>query len=149
MKRVLVFIFMMLCPGVLFGVQKCVNFGELGPGFVEYNAAWGDVDWSLVWSHITIHGIATCVETNGKIGDVAAHVKYDDTFYCSKELGGVSSNDNQYCWCKMISPAVSLWVAYGDIGDAEACVERCAMACADSVFMEPNFRSAMLGSLGG
>ena len=144
MKSVLVFIFMMLCPGVLFGVQKCVNFGELGPGLVEYNAAWGDVDWSLVWPHITIHGIATCVETNGKIGDVVAHVKYDDVFHC-----GGSSNDNQYCWCKMISPAVSLWVAYGDIGDAEVCAEGCAMACADSVFMEPKFKSAMLGSLGG
>ncbi len=149
MKRVLVFIFMMMCPGVLFSVQKCVNFGELGSGLVEYNATWSDVDWSLVWSHIKIHGIATCVETNGEIGDVAAHVKYDSTFYCSKELGVVSSNDNRYCWCKMISPAVSLWVAYGDIGDAEVCAEGCAMACADGVIMEPKFKSAMLGSLGG
>ena len=49
----------------------------------------------------------------------------------------------------MLSPAMSAWVAYGDFGAAADCAESCAAGCADSVLMEPVFKTAMLGSLGG
>ncbi|MDW2958668.1 MAG: hypothetical protein R8M37_02565 [Alphaproteobacteria bacterium] len=144
MKRILLFgVLMMVAGGELMAAQQCVKFGDLSVPLNEYNAEMGGVDWSLVWSYVTVRGIGVCVHTPGELGDVAVSIEYDASFY------GSEPNDNSYCWCRMLNPAVSFWVAYGEVDDAEVCAERCASLCADSVLIEPVFKTAMLGSLGG
>ena len=147
MKRILLFgVLMMVGGGELMAAQQCVKFGDLSFPVNEYNAEIGGVDWSLVWSYVTVRGIGVCVRTPGELGDVANFIQYDDTFTCDIVH---EPNDNKYCWCRMLSPAISAWVAYGDIGEASGCAESCAQGCADSVLMEPVFKTAMLDSLGG
>lgn len=149
MKRILLFgVLMMVGGGELMAAQQCVKFGDLTFPVNEYNAEMGGVDWSLVWSYVTVRGIGVCVRTPGELGDVANFIQYDDNFTCS-QFEVFNDNDNKYCWCRMLSPAISAWVAYGDIGEASGCAESCAMDCADSVLMEPVFKTAMLDSLGG
>ena len=147
MKRILLFgVLMMVAGGELMAAQQCVKFGDLPVPANEYNAEMGGVDWSLVWSYVTLRGIGVCVHTPGELGDVANFIQYDDFFSCDPFE---ESNDNKYCWCRMLNPAVSFWVAYGEVDDAGVCAEKCASLCADSVLMEPVFKTAMLGSLGG
>ena len=146
MMRVLyLLMFCIFFPGVAMSAQKCINFGDLSGFLDSYVADSGDVDWLLAWPHITIRGIGVCAETVGEYGDVAASIKYDDNFYDGNQ------NSNTYCWCRMLSPAVSSWVAYGSVYDeAEMCLERCAAFCADQLSGMADsdvFRSNMLGAL--
>ena len=142
MRKIIFLLYFMIVSGIASAAQQCVNFGELVVPMDEYNAEWGGVDWSLAWSYITIRGISVCAMTQGELADVVDTIEYDDVFYNS-------GNSNTYCWCRIISPAVSAWIAYGDLEDAEYCLESCARECADSVFLRPVFKSAMLGSFGG
>lgn len=99
-----------------------------------------------MYPHITIRGIAVCAKNVGEMGDVVDALEYDDIFYSDSYM--TDPNDNVYCWCRMLSPAVTPWVVHGYVGDAGTCLEFCAGYCADGVLMESEFRAAMLGSFG-
>ena len=144
MRVLYLLMFCIFFPGVAMSAQKCINFGDLSGFLDSYVADLGDVDWLLEWPHITIRGIGVCAETVGEYGDVVVSIKYDDNFYDGNQ------NSNTYCWCRMLSPAVSSWVAYGEVDDAEVCAEQCASLCADGLVGGGGsyvFRSNMLGAL--
>ena len=153
MKRILLFgVLMMVGGGELMAAQQCVKFGDLTEGL--YIASSGQSDWTVYNSDIKIVGIAVCASTFGQSGDVADSLEYDmdllpgDTCgYMLEEV--LEYNKNTYCWCRMLSPAVSKWVAYGDLWDAEECLDNCSEECAAALITSTAFRSAMLGSLGG
>ena len=150
MKRILLFgVLMMLGGGELMAAQQCVNFGELSTGL--YIASSDVVDWTVYNSDVTVQGIGVCVQTIGNMGDVKETLKYDAYLYCAfcDDYDFYRSNSNQYCWCRMFSPVASKWVAYGNFGDAEECLDNCSEECATALIASTAFRSAMLGSLGG
>ena len=135
--RKILFLFVLLGAPV-HAAQQCISFGDLSSTDMnDYTAGLESVDWSLVWPQITISGIAVCAKTVGEVGDVAVALKYD-----------YSGRGNIYCWCRMLRPAVSYWIASGNMGDLTVCLDECAISCADAVMFGGEVRSAMLDNLG-
>ena len=141
MRFLVMFLLSMSVSAMSFAGQKCVTFGNWDTLPNEINAESSESDWSVVYSHITINGIGVCAETVGEMGDVADVLTFDSS------TGGLSQdNNNIYCWCRMLYPAVSAWISLGQMGDMDACIDYCSVDCADVAFM-PELRSAMLENL--
>lgn len=140
LKKIVFIIFAIFLSVPIGAAQRCIDFGDLSMWLNEYNAPLDSVDWSLVWPHITVEGIGVCAETSGSVGDVLDTIEYDTSFF-------QSSNDNFYCWCRMLSPAVSKWVFHSYIGYADGCLEYCSTYCADEFIFSSDFREIMLGTL--
>ncbi len=117
-------------------VQKCVALNadsdirchssnrNLFKRHVDWSTTCGDIDNI---SGVPIKGIAACSYVNYLSNDSVLVYPIED---------GVSNNQ-RYCWCKVISPAISGWVLYddGSIGqdfeDSEDCLTNCASSCAE------------------
>ena len=123
-----------------FAVTKCVALNS-NTTCTYKNPGEYVVDWTSTCTtngaSTPISGIAVCSENDGSAG-------YTET---RLNISGLLDN-NLYCWCRMISPAVSLWV-YTDTPavTSDYCVSYCAYICADSMKNNASFRSAMFGSL--
>ncbi len=81
-------------------------------------------------------------------------VNFEFVGFCSSRGGSTgttaaflpaSNTNNIYCWCKMVSPAVSSWVLYMDMPGSE-CYRVCPYQCAYAI-NDASFRSGMFGSL--
>ncbi len=72
-------------------------------------------DWSATCDEIEISGVAFCGSDGG---DIAGEVNASET-----------STDNKYCWCKMVSPAVSDWQFERQFSSASDCLTTCTTAC--------------------
>ena len=84
-----------------------------------------------------VSGIGICSSTDGGSG-----------YQTATELDTSNTpDDNKYCWCRMISPAVSRWGYIGPITSASSCAQYCAYYCAYHVQSYSGFRSALFGSL--
>ena len=100
------------------------------------------VDWTSnctsSGTSVAISGISQCSSTSGSlVGQKATALKISGGPY------------DQYCWCKMVSPAVSSWVFNDDYeyGSASYCANGCASACAGSAASNASFRSALFSGL--
>ena len=127
-------------------VTKCVALNSSTTCTSSYSQYLDHTDWAATCTtngvSTPIRGIGICSSTKG-VSTVATTTTATelDTSY------GTEENNN--CWCRMISPAVSRWV-FGRSGlSAGDCATECAYSCAfnarDSNF--PAFRSALFGSL--
>ena len=98
------------------------------------------VDWTSnctsSGTSVAIRGISQCSSTSGSSAGQTA---------TSLEVSG--GTNAKYCWCKMISPAVSSWVFANARGTASACASRCAINCADFAASNASFRSALFNYL--
>ena len=96
------------------------------------------VDWmsycTTSGTSIIIRGISQCSSTSGSsIGQIAPSLEVSD------------DTDEDYCWCKMISPAVSsIWVYARGSG---FCAYDCAHYCANRAANDASFRSALFSNL--
>ena len=141
--RILFLMFLMFCVPC-FAAQKCVDFSELektGPDSID--AVYDRVDWTIVYPHITIRGLGVCSDQAGEYGDVtdvlrAGFLQYDPS--------GLYGATNTYCWCRVISPAVSSWIMYEDYGDPEACIELCATDCWVALMEDSAYRNKVINS---
>ena len=123
-------------------VTKCVALNGINTtctsDFLQYEY---HIDWAATCTtngvSTPISGIGICSGTQG--ASQYATATELDTF--------LTSDDNRYCWCRMISPAVSRWVFYGSTASAGVCDRRCAYICANVVQGVEDFRSALFGSL--
>ncbi len=123
-------------------VTKCVALNSSSTtctsDFLQYDY---HTDWAATCTtngvSTPISGIGICSGTNG--ASQYATATELDTF--------LTSDDNKYCWCRMISPAVSRWVFYGSSASAGICARRCAYICANVVQGNEAFQSALFGSL--
>ncbi len=83
-----------------------------------------------------VSGIGICSSTDGGSG-----------YQTATELDTSSTpDDNKYCWCRMISPAVSRWV-YSAAPATIYCDRYCANNCATNLYFYPAFRRVLFGSL--
>ena len=98
-------------------------------------------DWAATCTtngvNTPISGIGICSSTRGA-SQYATATELDTS---------LTSDDNKYCWCRMISPAVSRWGYIGPITSASSCAQYCAYYCAYHVQSYSGFRSALFGSL--
>ena len=83
-----------------------------------------------------VSGIGICSSTDGGSG-----------YQTATELDtSATPDDNKYCWCRMISPAVSRWV-YSAAPATIYCERYCANNCATNLYFYPAFRRVLFGSL--
>ena len=115
-------------------VTKCV---KLTSSTTCSNYSNSGSNWSATCGDVPIQGVAFCGSQNG--GSVGATT---DAVTTSR-----NADDNKYCWCKMVSPAVSRWVFYNASTSVGYCVYSCASACALYAQANPSFRSGLFGSL--
>ena len=121
-----------------YAVTKCVKLTS-STTCTSYSGATGQSNWSATCGGIEIQGVAFCGSQNG--GSFAAT---SETVTTSS-----TSDDNKYCWCKMVSPAVSSWVFHDSYTSAGRCANLCAYDCA--FYAQFNgasaFRSALFSGL--
>ncbi len=121
-------------------VTKCVKLSssttcsQVKPG--TYVVDWTS-NCTSSGTSVAISGISQCSSTSGSsVGQKATALKIS---------GGT---DDKYCWCKMVSPAVSSWVFFNNYGSASICASACAAYCANSVAASSaSFRSALFSNL--
>ena len=119
-----------------YAVTKCV---KLTPSTTctSYSGAVGQSNWSMTCGGIEIQGVAFCGSQNGgSIGTKSETVTTSST-----------SDNNKYCWCKMVSPAVSSWVFYYSGTSAGNCGRNCAGNCVSAARDFSAFRSALFSGL--
>ncbi len=100
-------------------VTKCVALNSSTTCTSSYGAR-GQSNWSATCGGIEIQGVAFCGSQNGGSEGVTT-----ETVTTSS-----TSDNNKYCWCKMVSPAVSSWVFLYTRTSAGDCANGCAYNCA-------------------
>lgn len=108
-------------------VMKCVKLVPNSSYTSTYNSNGYKVDWTASSSGVPIVGVSACASTAGTtVGQRASSLTKSS-----------SLESNKYCWCKMVSPAVSSWVVPEGCTDAQCmfltetnCRQYCAVFCA-------------------
>ena len=122
-----------------YAVTKCVKLSSsttcsyVDPG--DYVVDWTS-NCTSSGTSVAISGISQCSSTSGSSTGQKA---------TSLEISG--GTDDKYCWCKMVSPAVSSWVFYYTYGSASFCAYDCAYSCTYSAAGNAAFRSALFSGL--
>ena len=120
----------------VYAVTKCVKLTS-STTCTSYSGADGQSNWSATCGGIEIQGVAFCGSQNG--GSAGAKSENVTT--------SLTSDDNRYCWCKMVSPAVSSWAFVSLSTTAGGCVYDCASICAARARNDSDFRSALFSGL--
>ena len=117
----------------VYAVTKCVKLNS-STTCSSNSGEFGQSNWSATCGGVPIQGVTFCGSQKG--GSVGATTDAVTTG---------STSDNKYCWCKMVSPAVSRWVFASADG---SCAYRCADHCAGFAQATETFRSALFSGLG-
>lgn len=81
----------------------------------------------------SVEGVAICASSSGTTAS-SLTVSQDPT-------------KNGYCWCRLISPAVSQWVYSGLAAYHEDCLGDCAEECAATIKSDSTFRTRIFSNL--
>ena len=122
-------------------VTKCVALNSSTTCTSNDSLYLNHADWAATCTtngvSTPISGIGICVNTEGgSIGSISTEL-----------VPSSISDNNRYCWCRMISPAVSPWVFEAPFASAGTCAQRCAYRCADAVQNYAGWRSSLFDSL--
>ena len=117
-----------------YAVTKCV---KLTSSTTCMNRSSSGSNWSITCGGIAIQGVAFCGSQNG--GSFGTKSETVTT--------SLNSDDNKYCWCKMVSPAVSSWVFGGTSPSTDSCVGGCASSCGYDAQINSTFRSGLFSGL--
>ena len=123
-----------------YAVTKCVKLSSSTTcSYVDPGTSV--VDWTSnctsSGTSVAISGISQCSSTRGSSNGQKA---------TALEISG--GTDDKYCWCKMVSPAVSSWVFNADgYGSASYCAHYCAGDCATYAANDASIRSALFSGL--
>ena len=115
------------------GVTKCVQLSRSTTCVAEQQESTSKVDWSVTCGtkNISVIGISMCASSSGSAGTASTSLSRSD--------------ENNNCWCKMVSPAVSRWISSGL--SSVACYRDCAGSCRRALEGNSTFRSAMFSYL--
>ena len=124
-------------------VTKCVNLStratECAEGTVGLGANW-EMNCKTGSANVLIRGVGVCSSKGGSDGDTASDIPISDKW--QDEAGGYEY-PYKYCWCKMVSPAVSQWV-YVSGGQGYTCHSYCSAYCAQKL---PSLLSSLFSNL--
>ena len=119
-----------------YAVTKCVKLTS-STTCTSHSGEVGQSNWSATCGGIEIQGVAFCgSQKGGSYGAKSETVTTSST-----------SDDNKYCWCKMVSPAVSSWVFNYSNASAGLCAAYCSGYCANNARNASNLRSALFSGL--
>ncbi|HIS71159.1 MAG TPA: hypothetical protein IAD02_04225 [Candidatus Enterousia intestinigallinarum] len=121
-----------------YAVTKCVKLTSsttCNPGSNN-----GVADWSATCttsgSSVFVKGISFCSNKNGNTTGTTSG---------TLSASGVPS-ENSYCWCKIVSPAISSsWVFYSSMGSS--CPNGCSSMCAGTIYNNATFRKNLFSGL--
>lgn len=108
---------------------KCVN---LNSHTQCQSAALGKAGWEANCG-VSVEGVAICASISGTTAS-SLSVSPDPT-------------KNGFCWCRLISPAVSQWVYTGIAAYHEDCLGDCATQCAEALASDSTFRTRIFSNL--
>lgn len=93
----------------------------------------GYIDWypTVSCAGYTVKGIGIVSPTTGSVGAVSDEIEYN-------------TNGTGYCWCKMLSPAVSKWVSIAGLGTLSTCAGFCSTYFVNNTH---NLRGIMLSNI--
>lgn len=143
MKKVLMIFGLVMYCGVSYGGAVCATTDDvvvvLDPAVNgtsrTFNAA--EMTWRATFSYGTITGIASC---NTIKGSSTGAINTTDTMS--------QSDTGQYCWCKMLSPAGSVWTFEYDRESASKCAKYCASYCGDRAQISSAWRGGAFRAAG-
>jgi len=122
------------------GATKCVALNSSSTTCTG-SSQTGVLDWNMTCTTngkmVAISGVAGCSNQAG--ASVGAK---SDSLTTSNTNG-----ENKYCWCRMISPAVSPWVYVRSTADTDTCIMGCLASCPRYVDTNSAVRSAMFSGL--
>ena len=134
-------------------VQKCVALGSsttcTATGRLS-QAPTGQTDWELTCTtnreSVTVKGIGVCSSVSGTtsspVSSLITTSKCFSTGSCPA-TGGAAL----YCYCRMLSPALSQWVAIQRSYASESeCLYNCAATCYLNLIDEQDFRTALFST---
>lgn len=114
------------CVATLNASQSCQN-----------NAKIGFIGWQATCGQMTIIGTGACSNVSGgKIAAQADNIPAEN-----------SSDINKFCWCRMMSPAVSKWIFSYPFSSAAECAYSCGYRCAADMNSSVAARSAIFKDL--
>ena len=119
-----------------YAVTKCVKLTS-STTCTSASVSYSQSNWSATCGGIEIQGVAFCgSQDGGSTGTTSETVTTSSV-----------SDDNKYCWCKMVSPAVSSWVFYDSYLSTGVCLYGCARYCAVRAQNNSAFRSGLFSGL--
>lgn len=112
-------------------VTKCVNLSTVATSCTAVDSQLG-ANWEMNCktgsANVLIRGVGVCSDEGGSDGDTASDISISDKW----QDGTAYDYPNKYCWCKMVSPAVSQWV-YVSGGQGYTCHKYCSAYCANKL----------------
>ena len=109
-------------------VTKCVALGSSTTCEANYGLYQNHPDWSAI---CTTNGVSTPIKGIG----VCSSTEGSSAYYATAtelEMSSTADN-NKYCWCRMISPAVSHWISATSFASNDECSQNCAYECGDRI----------------
>ena len=131
-------------------VQKCVALGSgttcEAPGGLS-RPPTGKADWSLTCTtsgkSVTVNGIGVCA---GQVGN-STPLDSLTISTCFSTGSCPASGDAVYCYCRMVSPALSQWVYSGLVYRSESeCENYCASTCYQYLIDKQALRNTLFGT---
>ena len=122
-------------------VTKCVALGSNTTCTARSANYRYQPDWSITCNtngkSISVQGVSMCSSTAGS------------SYYTTATQLDRSSmtRENEYCWCKMTSPAVSRWVYVYANRDGANCFYSCASECEQLAGGTAAYRSTLFRNL--
>lgn len=137
MKKFFILFALLLPNATLASFNQCVNLGfnsctsqTIDCGSTDCGHDWATTCTTSNGNSVAVRGIATCAANQ-----VTATAQTADSLSINSNV-----DDNKYCWCKMVYPAVSTnWVSvYAPTTNATymTCTLNCADYCAGN--FQPN-----------
>lgn len=134
-KLVLLFAVMVVSIAVAMqaGISGQITCKSANATDYEYTTDWG-AECQVDGDEISIKGIGFCSNQLGQ------HYETQDSISTSYD-----PNEHNYCWCRVIIPEVSPWVFLFDYSSEGAgdCAHFCASECANHVWNNPDFLTAL------
>lgn len=120
-------------------VSKCTALGDSSSS-CTFGSGTG-LDWSgsctTAGVSASLTGIAICAETSASFANTTNELSLSSTL-----------DDNLYCWCKLITPLVSAWVAIGQGGRTYSeCAMNCAGSCATNLRTNSSLKNTLLRAI--
>lgn len=116
-------------------VVKCVKLTQSST-CTSTTANNSSPEWTATCGGTPIKGIGICSDKKGSsVGSKSSSLTID--YY---------TDENKYCWCKIISPAVSSQWTYDDYNYTSGadCARDCAYGCAADIETNAALRSSLL-----
>ena len=149
MNKSLFFVGAFICWGVIGSAGAAVKCVALAAGMAcdTYPSGFtGKSDWSANCTmnvtggvvKTTVQGIAMCSDQSGESMGATS-----DTLTINTDF----ERNAAWCWRKMVSPAISKWVAYSANNALPYCEPQCAYSCANAIRSDQNFQTGMFNNL--